>query len=131
MSDWKKFAMTWITSTLVGFYTVFVLMELWNWFAVPLLHAPEASYWLIYGLSMLIGLVTGSGGQDDPAHERRWTMLFIVLDACVPEHKMEDLKEYVRVEKEGIWADVGLMIFGKVITNSLTLGLGFVVHLLA
>jgi len=63
MSDWKKFAMTWTASTLVGFYSVFVLMEVWNWFAVPLLHVSEASYWLIYGVSMLFGLMTGAGEQ--------------------------------------------------------------------
>lgn len=122
--------MTWVVSTAVGFYGVFVLMQLWNWFAVPLLHVPEASYWLIYGVSMLFGLMTGAGEQDNPAHERRWNMLFIVLDACVPEHKMGDLKEEVRSETEGIWSDLGLMIFGRVVSRSLTLGLGFVVHLL-
>jgi hypothetical protein len=130
MSDWKKFVMTWTVSTLIGFYSVFVLMQLWNWFAVPLLHVSEASYWLIYGVNMLFGLMTGAGEEENPAHERRWNMLFIVLDACVPGDKMEDLKEYVRTEKEGIWADVGLMIFGKALSRSLTLGLGFVVHLL-
>ncbi len=130
MSDWKKLAMTWGTSTLVGFYTIFVLMQLWNWFAVPLLHVPEASYWLIYGLSMVFGLLTGATGQDNPAHERRWNSLFLILNACVPEHKMEDVKEDVRSETESIWSDVGLLIFGRVLTNSLTLGLGFVVHLL-
>ncbi len=122
--------MTWGTSTLVGFYTIFVLMQLWNWFAVPLLHVPEASYWLIYGLSMVFGLLTGATGQDNPAHERRWNSLFLILNACVPEHKMEDVKEDVRSETESIWSDVGLLIFGRVLTNSLTLGLGFVVHLL-
>ena len=130
MSDWKKLAMTWGTSTLVGFYTIFVLMQLWNWFAVPLLHVPEASYWLIYGLSMVFGLLTGATGQDNPARERRWNSLFLILNACVPEHKMEDVKEDVRSETESIWSDVGLLIFGRVLTNSLTLGLGFVVHLL-
>lgn len=130
MSDWKKLAMTWATSTLVGFYTVFVLMQLWNWFAVPLLHVPEANYWLIYGLNMLFALMTGVGAQDNPAHERRWNMVFSILNACVPEHKMEDVKEEVRSETEGIWSDVGVMIFGRVVTNSLTLGLAFGVHLL-
>ena len=73
MSDWKKFAMPWMVSILVGFYSVFVLMELWNWFAVPLLHVSEASYWLIDGVSMLFGLMTGTGDdQENPLHERRW-----------------------------------------------------------
>jgi hypothetical protein len=58
MSYWKEFALTWTVSTLVGFYTVFVVMQLWNWFVVPLLNAPTASYWLIYGMSMLFGLLT-------------------------------------------------------------------------
>jgi hypothetical protein len=83
MSDWKKFAMTWTASTLVGFYSVFALMQVWNWFAVPLLHVQEASYWLMFGLSMLFGLMTGADGQDNPAHERRWNALFIILNACV------------------------------------------------
>lgn len=56
MSDWKKLAITWMVSILVGFYSVFVLMEMWNWFPVPLLHVSESSYWLMYGVSMLFGL---------------------------------------------------------------------------
>ncbi len=130
MSDWKKLATTWVTSTLVSFYTVFVLMQLWNWFAVPLLHVPEASYWLIYGVGMLFGLMTGADEPDNPAHERRWNVLFIILNACVPEHKMEDLKVEVGSETESIWSDVGWMIFNRVISRSLTLGIGVVVHLL-
>jgi hypothetical protein len=43
---------------------------------------------------------------------------------------MEDLKEAIRSEVEGIWFDISWMIFGKVIGASLTLGLGFVIHLL-
>ncbi len=130
MTDWKKFAMTWTASTLVGFYSVFVLMQIWNWFAVPLLHVTEASYWLMFGLSMLFGLMTGADEPDNPAHERRWNALFIILNACVPEHKMEDLKVEVGSETESIWPDVGWMIFNRVVSRSLTLGLGFVVHLL-
>jgi hypothetical protein len=43
---------------------------------------------------------------------------------------MENVKEEVRSETESIWSDIGLMIFGRVLARSLTLGLGFVVHLL-
>ena len=74
--------------------------------------------------------MTGVGEQDNPAHERRWNSLFIILNACVPEQKMENVKEEVRSETESIWSDIGLMIFGRVLARSLTLGLGFVVHLL-
>ncbi|HLZ52113.1 MAG TPA: hypothetical protein VKP61_15305 [Candidatus Acidoferrum sp.] len=128
MSDWKKFAMTWTASTVVGFYIVFVLMELWNWFAVPLLRVPEANYWHIYGLYLMLGLLTSSA--DNPADERRWNILLIVLDACIPEHKAKDVREETRSEAEGIWSDIRLLLFSRVVGSSLTLGLGFVVHLL-
>jgi hypothetical protein len=130
VSDWKKFALTWSASTLVGFNSVFVVMEVWNWFAVPLLHVSEASYWLMYGVSMLFGLLIGAGEQENPVHERRWKALFIALDACLPEHKTKEVREEVRLETEGIWTDISTMIFGRVVSRSLTLGLGFVVHLL-
>lgn len=130
MSDWKKFGATWAVSTLVGFYSVFVLMELWNWFAVPLLHVPEASYLLMYGVSILFGLMTGVGEHDNPADERSWKALFIALDACLPEHKAKDVREDVRTETEGIWTDIGAMIFGRILSRSFTLGIGFVIHIL-
>src|ERR1700746_3894012 len=98
MSDWKKFAVTWAVSTLVGFYTVFVLLQLWNWFAVPLLRVPEARYWLIYGVFLAFGLLTNDA--DNPAHERRWNSVLIILNACIAEHKMEDVTEEVRLEKD-------------------------------
>ncbi len=46
----------------------FVLMEVWNWFAVPLLHVSETSYWLMYRVSMLFGLMTGAGIRGSLAH---------------------------------------------------------------
>ena len=131
MSEWKKFAMTWMVSILIGFYSVFVLTELWNWFVVPLLHVPEARYWLMYGVTMLFGLMVGADDkQENPVYERRWKALLIKLDACLPEHKAEEVREEVRQETQGVWTDIGIIIFGKVVSRSLTLGLGFAVHLL-
>ena len=40
-------------SFLVGFYCVFVIQQLWNWFAAPLLHFGEVSYLQMYGLNIL------------------------------------------------------------------------------
>jgi hypothetical protein len=131
MSDWKKFAVTWAVSSLVGFYTVFVLMQFWNWFAVPLLNVPQAGYWVMFGMSMLFSLLAGRDNPQDPDEEKRWRLLYIVLDACVPEHKMEEVKEYVSREKAGIWAEAGLHIFNVIVVRTLALGLGFAVHLLA
>lgn len=130
MADWKKIVITWTIATVGGLYSVFVLMQFWNWFAVPLLNVPVASYWVMFGLNMLLALFTGRDDPKDPTEEKRWRLLYIVLDACVPEHKMEVVKEYVSSEKEQIWAEMGVYIFGVVAARTLTLGLGFVVHLL-
>lgn len=130
MADWKKFAITWTVATVVGFYSVFVLMQLWNWFAVPLLHVPEAGYWIIFGLSMLLALFTGRDDLIDPAEEKRWRLLYIVLEACVPEHKMQEVKDALSNEKQQVWFDTGLHVLGVVFSRTLTLGFAFVVHLL-
>jgi len=37
----------WLISSL---FTTFVLQNLWNWFAIPALHASEISFWVMYGL---------------------------------------------------------------------------------
>jgi len=130
MSDYKKVWITWAAGTLASFYTVFVLMQLWNWFAVPLLGVPVAVYWVMYGLNMLFAFFTGREDPKEPGEERNWRILYTVLDACVPEHKMEELKEYVRGENEQIWMEAGLFIFMLVVGRTLALGIGFVVHLL-
>jgi hypothetical protein len=58
VSDGKKAVTMWGFSFIVGFYCVFVIQQLWNWFAVPLLHFGTASYFQMYGLNTLFGLVT-------------------------------------------------------------------------
>jgi hypothetical protein len=57
--------------------------------------------------------------------------MFIFLQLCVHEQNIEDLRESLRSETESIWSDLGLTIFNRVLVISLTLGLGFVVHVLA
>src|SRR5271169_887642 len=43
VSEMKKATLLWGVSFLVGFYCVFVIQQLWNWFTAPLLHFSEAS----------------------------------------------------------------------------------------
>ena len=76
------------------------------------------------------GRAGGGDEQENPAHERRWRSLFVALDACVPEHKAEEAREEVRQETESVRTDISMMIFGRVLSGRLTLGLSFVVHLL-
>jgi|ERR1019366_810742 integrase len=70
-------------SLVVGFYTTFVLQNLWNWFAVPALHVSNIGYWSMFGLNILIGLLFERGEKYEEDH--RWKAAMTVLDACVPE----------------------------------------------
>ena len=51
-----------------------------------------------------------------------------MLDACVPVDKREEVIEELKGFEEEIWWKAGWQVFGQVMTNSLTLGIGFVVQ---
>jgi hypothetical protein len=124
--DWKKWATTWAVAIVVGFYTTFVLKTLWNWFAVPSLHVSEVSFWMMYGISMLVSTVVS---RNDAPDEERFKRLAILINACVPEHKREEVREDIDTEEAGVFGRAGIAIAGKVLDNSLTLGVGWAVHM--
>jgi len=84
VSEVKKALLLWGVSFVVGFYCVFVMQQLWNWFAVPLLHFSEASFLAMYGFKLLVGLLTARDIGENPMHESRWRRALIVMNACVP-----------------------------------------------
>jgi hypothetical protein len=45
-----KAVLVFVLTLVAHLFTTFVLTVLWNWFAVPALHASEISFWLMYGL---------------------------------------------------------------------------------
>ena len=122
---WKKWAILWGTSLVVGLYTTFVMQMLWNWFAVGALHASEVSYWMMFGLVMLVRTVFPG---DDSKHEARYKRLVTIMDACIPEDKRADVKSEIESEEKSVPFTLGFMILGQVMDNSLTLGLGWAVH---
>lgn len=122
---WKKWAMLWSVSVVVGLYTTFVMQMLWNWFAVGALHASEVSYWMMFGLVMLVRTVFW---RDDSKDEASHTRLVTIMDACIPEEKRADVKAEIDAEDKSAPVTLGLKILGQVMDNSLTLGLGWAVH---
>jgi hypothetical protein len=54
--------------------------------------------------------------------------LFAVVDACVPEHKREELQEKLKQNNEEIWSQMGIHILGKLTNYAVTLLLGWMVH---
>ncbi|MGA2235331.1 MAG: hypothetical protein ABSG23_07650 [Terriglobales bacterium] len=123
----KKIVVAWIIGSVVGLYTTFVIQNLWNWFATSALHVPEISFWVMYGLTLLISLFTAwQNGADEP----RWKAMGIALEACIPDAKKEEVEAQVKEQLEvRIWVDMGYQVFGKVVGTTFVLALGFVVHL--
>jgi hypothetical protein len=108
-------------------YTTFVVQCLWNWFVVAAFHTTEISFWVMYGLIMLLRLFASE--QDlEIAEEQRWTNLFTLLEYCVPSEFREEAMNQVKEKVEGMWVEFGAAAFGKLVGNTITLALGFCVH---
>jgi hypothetical protein len=123
--NWKKWAVMWAVAMIVGLYTTFVLQNLWNWFAVGALHVSEVSFWMMYGLAMLIHAVFK---RNEEKEEAGFKHLGILLNACVPEEKRSEVREEIESEEKSLPLKIGLMIAGQILDNSLTLGLGWAIH---
>lgn len=131
MNTATKSSLTFAVSLLVGAFKAFVLMLMWNWFVSPVFHIESISFWQVLGLLWIVQLFVDSGsgsGSENPAETLRWDSLFLLLNACVPEHKNEELREELKLKTEGVWGQFGLHIFGRLVGYAVTLGLGWVVH---
>lgn len=113
----------------VGLFTAFVLTVLWSWFVVPAFHVDAVSFWVMYGLTMLVDLVRFQGNDSDA--DKKHEVVAVMLDACVPANRRDEVNEQLTTFSERMWYDAGWKVFGRLLTNVLTLGLGFVVHMLA
>jgi hypothetical protein len=131
VSDAKKLFLFWGVSFAVGFYCVYVMQQLWNWFAVPLLHVGEASYLQMYGLNALFALITARDTPENPVGEARWQRVFTILNACVPSAGREMLTEEIQIEDAGLWLNLGTWVFGIAFGYTASLGIGFLVHMFA
>ena len=127
MNTATKTSLTFAVSLLVGAFKAFVLMWMWNWFVSPVFHIESISFWQVLGLLWVVQLFVDSGSEN-PEETLRWEGLFSVLDACVPEHKHEELREELNQKREGVWGQLGLHIFGRLAGYAVTLALGWVVH---
>jgi hypothetical protein len=125
VSKVEKALFLWSVPFVVGLYCVFVMQQLWNWFAVPLLHFSEASFLTMYGLNLFVGLVTARD-LPDPMEEYRWKILMLTVDACVPAPVRGNLLEELKDEIE--WRSWGVWVFGTAMAYTVTLGIGFIVH---
>jgi hypothetical protein len=125
----KKFLLLYAVSLIVGLFTAFVLTVLWSWFVVPAFHVDPVSFWLMYGLILLIDLLRSDGNDVEADHRHK--IVAIMLDACVPAERRAEVMEQLTEFTEQIWYEAGWKLFGKLLGNAMALGLGFVVHVFA
>lgn len=120
-----KWCLVLLVSFPVGFYTAFVAQCFWNWFAAPVLHIPEISFLQMLGILWLIQLLTSKATAGD---DGRWELLFSVIELCVPQDKLEELKE--RADGSTVISTLKAFtaVFGQIVGNTLTLVFGFVLH---
>jgi hypothetical protein len=123
----KKVLTLYAISLAIGFYTTFVLQSLWTWFAVPAFNVPRVGYWTMYGVNLIVTLLLDRGSGEETT-EQRWKVAMMVLEACVPSEKREELNAELKNETSfGMWWTLGISIFGKLVGNTITLGLGWII----
>ena len=69
-----------------------------------------------------------SSYEKNPAEDLKWSALMIAVQACVPEHRAEKVREETKQEADGIWTKIFSLAFGKLLGNTLTLTFAWAVH---
>ena len=119
-----------IATVLMAGYYAFALMLMWNWFVAGSLHLPELSFIAALGLIWTISLLRKPSGESTPVENKRWDLLFSVLDYCVPENKIETVRELIKEKTESVWPELIGLVFGQAVAITFTLGLGWIAHAL-
>ena len=125
----RKLLLFYGISITVGLFTAFVLTVLWGWFVVPAFNVAPVSFWVMYGLTLIIGLLQTDGNNIEAEHQHK--VVAVMLDACVPAERREEVSEQLTEFGDQIWYEVGRKLFGKAAGIAFTLAVGFVVHILA
>lgn len=101
---------------------------MWNWFVSPVFHTENISFWQVLGLLWIVQLFIGLDTGENPAKTARWENLFLILDACVPQEKREEVSESVKQKNDEIWGQLGIYLGGQFAGYTFTLVLGWAVH---
>jgi hypothetical protein len=115
----------WLIGTLVGLYTAFVGQNLWNWFGASALGLAKISFWQMFGLIMLVQLITE---KDEFTNDQRWTLALNTLSSCVPEEKQEEVDEMLKKHVSQMWIQLGSQAGCKVVGNTVVLVVAWFIH---
>ena len=110
-------AYRWLVTFAIGFYSTFVLQNLWNWFAVPAMRVPPISYWLMLGLNMLVQAVRGDSDSFP----------MLTQHASLSDEEKRRVEE--QLTNERLWTEVILpTAFSKLVGLTVTLAMGWLVQ---
>lgn len=127
--SWKMVA-AWIIAFFVGLYSTFVALNLWGWFAVPILHLPSLTFLQLWGLMLLASaLMRGNFQASTSSEQGRWATLGTALEMCIPEEKQQQWKDYWDGEPARVLLESFGAIVGSLATNTLVLLMGFILHI--
>ena len=133
-----------------GLYTAFVLMNLWDWFVAPSFSLSQISFWMMYGLTLVVYVFRRPdyvrSRQSELRHEQRHKAITVMLNACVPAEQRTEMSNALKEIQEetqahpwkagfsgtsGTWRDSVIGEADRIIQNTFVLGLGFVIHIMA
>jgi hypothetical protein len=126
----KKTILFFAVGMVVQLYTTFVLVSLWGWFVTTAFHVPTISFWVMYGLVLFVGLFSDPTKTDFEVG-LQLKALVLMVEACVPEEQRVDIKEKLEDLGSDMWYTAGSAIFGRIVSNTVALGFGFLITVLA
>ena len=106
----------------LSLYRAFVAMCMWNWFATKAFHAPRVTYLEMLGVVWLVGLLINKPGSWETL---RWKRLYGAFDPLVPEDRKDVSSTTINERKEGMWFELANATFDELVSNTITLVLGF------
>ena len=107
----------------IGLYVAFVAQCFWNWFVVPALRLPGISFLHMLGLWWMIALLIRSSAEREI---RGLIFLVGITRLCVPPERTKELEKLMDSRS----LDDSLLGLWQIVRNTLTLMLGFGLHLL-
>jgi hypothetical protein len=107
-------------------------MNLWDWFMAPTFNLAPSSFWMMYGLLLVVRAFSAAVGDDSWIENRRsQAKINAMVDACIPEERRESVNKKLEEIEGHIWENVSIPAIVTVMGNTFVLGLGFVIHILA
>ncbi len=79
----------------------------------------------MYGLHMLMVMVLQRNVYEE---NDRWKRALVMIYASVRPESKAQVDEELKEMNDSVYMDVGFLIAGMLLTNTLTLGIGWAIH---